>query len=303
MTKSNINQILDKLPAEMAVEIRRLPVSVLEGTEELRIRCGQPVLLYSGGKEYALNGYQDGRCSRETVDGLFHSVLNHSAYAYQEELSSGYVTMEGGHRVGVCGRMVMENGRVRTIKDVSSLNIRRSRELPGIAGQLVPYLLDDSGRPYNTVIVSPPKCGKTTLLRDVIRSFSNRGLKVGVCDERSEIAGTYQGKATYDLGSRTDVLDGCPKALGMVMLIRSMSPDVIATDEIGKREDSEAVEAAVCAGVGLITTIHGSGMEDLLSSGIGDAVRKGVFQRFVFLTNRPSTGTISQIRKWKGAAE
>lgn len=301
MTENNVSQILDKLPSELAEAMQRLPEEALEELEEIRVRRERPILVYAGGIEYVLELSSGKGCSQAAVDSLFHCILNHSAYAYQDQLASGYITIEGGHRVGVCGRVVMEKGRGKSVKDISSLNIRRSRQLPGIAASLIPLLLDSNGRFCNTILISPPKCGKTTLLRDVIRQLSHRGLTVGVCDERSEIGGTFGGQAAYDLGPRTDILDSCPKQAGIPMLIRSMAPDVIATDEIGRREDGEAIEAAVCAGVSLLTTIHGASFDDLLSSGIGGAVRHGVFQRFVFLSNQPRIGTISEIRKWKGA--
>ncbi|MDD2215941.1 MAG: stage III sporulation protein AA, partial [Eubacteriales bacterium] len=190
---------------------------------------------------------------------------------------------------------VVENGCVKTIKDISSLNIRRSREIIGVSDRWMPYIIDENGRLLHTVIVSPPMCGKTTLLRDMIRNLSRMGHRVGVCDERSEIAGSYQGKASFDLGIRTDVLDGCPKEEGMIMLIRSMSPDVIATDEIGKPSDLYGIENAICAGVSLLTTIHGKDYQDVLRSGIGKLVEGGVFKRFFFLSNQPSIGTVLSI--------
>ena len=137
------------------------------------------------------------------------------------------------------------------------------------------------------------------MLRDLIRNFSNMGFQIAVCDERSEISGMYNGQPSYDLGTRTDVLDGCPKEKGMIMLIRAMSPDLIATDEIGKKEDCKAIETAVCAGVSLLATIHGSNYEDVINSGIGELVERGVFERLIFLSNIPAIGSISAIRDWR----
>ncbi|HWQ79280.1 MAG TPA: stage III sporulation protein AA, partial [Anaerovoracaceae bacterium] len=233
------------------------------------------------------------------INNTFNSLLNFSAYAYQEELANGYITIEGGHRVGICGRTVMENGKVKTIKEISSINIRRSREIIGVSDPCMGYLMKGKHRIFNTIIISPPKCGKTTLLRDMIRNFSGMGFQVGVCDERSELSGMYSGRPSYDLGARTDILDGCPKEKGMIMLIRSMSPDLIATDEIGKQEDCRAIEAAVCAGISLLTTIHGNSYEDVRNSSIGELVSKGVFERLIFLSNVPAIGSISAIRDWR----
>lgn len=296
---NNLDRILIKLPQDIVLQIKSLPSNVLNSLEEIRIRIGQNIIIFADGSEYELEGRNGRKMDKEMLHSLFNSILNHSAYAYQEELSNGYITIEGGHRVGICGRTVMENGKVKTIKDISSINIRRSREIIGVSNPCMKYLIKGKGQIYNTVIVSPPKCGKTTLLRDMVRNLSGMGFKVGLCDERSEISGTYNGYASYDLGIRTDVLDGCPKEKGMIMLIRSMAPDIIATDEIGKKEDSYAIEAAVCAGISLVTTIHGNTYEDLINSGIGEMVLSGVFHRLIFLTNIPKTGTICAIRDWK----
>ncbi|MFR4357979.1 MAG: ATPase, T2SS/T4P/T4SS family, partial [Clostridia bacterium] len=147
----------------------------------------------------------------------------------------------------------------------------------------------------NTLIISPPKCGKTTMLRDLARNLSNAGFRIGICDERSEIAGCYDGKTSYDLGPRTDVLDGCPKADGILMLIRAMSPDVVMTDEIGKPEDAAAIRSALSAGVKIITTIHGSSFEDAAKSAVGSLITDHVFETLIFLSAQPVTGTVEKI--------
>ena len=283
------------------------------------------------------------------MEEILNRLLDYSYYAY-ERAGRGYITIEGGHRVGICGRVTLENGQVHLIKDISSLNIRRSREIPGISDKILgavlspakapaevfqnagvsadirddrsPGTLDISGAcssaascgstapsaitsknmadisemiVRNTLIISPPKCGKTTILRDLARSLSYRGFRIGICDERSEIAGCYDGKTSYDLGPRTDVLDGCPKAEGILMLIRAMSPDVVLTDEIGKPEDAAAIRSALSAGVKIITTIHGSSFEDAAKSAVGDLITDHVFETLIFLSAQPVTGTVEKI--------
>ncbi|QIB69441.1 stage III sporulation protein AA [Aminipila butyrica] len=287
----NLQSILTKLPKELEEAMRALPDSLLNQAEEFRFKSGQPVSILSNDQEYALSYI----VNQDMLTSLLNRILHYSFYAYETELANGYITMEGGHRVGVCGRTVLEKGAVRLIKDISSLNIRFSREVIGASDACLPHLFREDGSLHNTLIVSPPKCGKTTLLRDLIRNLSTRGYRVGVCDERSELAGSYKGNTYYDLGPRTDILDGCPKEQGIIMLIRSMSPHVIATDEIGKSADVYAVEAAMCAGVSLITTIHGNSYEDLLNSAIGGLVQKGIFSCMVFLSNQPKTGSIREI--------
>lgn len=296
---NSLDKILVKLPVEIGDQIKGLPSHLKKNLEEIRIRNGHNITLYAAGKEYEMECKNGAKIDNYVINNIFNSLLNYSAYAYQEELANGYITIEGGHRVGVCGRTVMENGKVKTIKDISSVNIRRSREIIGVSDPCMGYLLKGKHQIYNTLIISPPKCGKTTLLRDMIRNFSGMGFQVGVCDERSELSGMYNGQPSYDLGGRTDILDGCPKEKGMIMLIRAMSPDLIATDEIGKREDCHAIEAAVCAGISLLTTIHGSSYEDVMSSGIGELVGKGIFERLIFLSNIPAIGSISTIRDWR----
>lgn len=294
-------KILSNLPIDLRNKISELPNMVMENLEEIRIRVNHKPIIYSMGKNYEVNL----NVSQDLLNNTFNKIVNYSYYAYEEDLANGFITMEGGHRVGVCGKVINENGKIKLISNISSLNIRKSREIHGISDKLMKHIITNkmtknlnrssSMQILNTLIVSPPKCGKTTLLRDIVRNISNEGFKVCVCDERSEIAGSYLGKTSYDLGRNTDILDNCPKSKGIVMLIRAMSPDVIATDEIGKKEDVWAIEAAACAGVSLITTIHGNSMEDVYSSGIGECVKNGFFQKIFFMSQTPKTGTIKEI--------
>nr|WP_315019573.1 stage III sporulation protein AA [uncultured Aminipila sp.] len=289
--EKNIESILIKMPQELENTFRALPDTIINNAEEFRFRIGQPISIISLNEEYYISYAVD----YEMLNNLINRLLNYSYYAYETELANGYITIEGGHRVGVCGKVVLEKENVKLIKDISSLNIRCSREVIGASEECLKKILKPDGSIHNTLIVSPPKCGKTTLLRDLVRNLSSKGFRVGVCDERSEIAGSYKGKTCYDLGPRTDILDGCPKEQGIIMLIRSMSPNIIATDEIGKSADIYAIEAAMCAGVNLITTIHGNSYEDILNSAIGSLVKKGTFSCIIFLTNVPKTGSIREV--------
>jgi stage III sporulation protein AA len=290
-----IEQLLAKLPLEMRQAILSADIPEKDCIEEIRIRIGSPVMLIHGGREHRLNGKYGQPAESKLIQDIFNSIMDHSAYAYQDELSKGYITIEGGHRVGVCDKVIMEAGSIKAMKDISSLNLRRSREIIGISDALLPCLFDGSGSFLHTIIVSPPMCGKTTLLRDLIRNLSRNGFRVGVCDERSEIAGCYRGIPSFDLGDRTDIMDGCPKGEGMLMLIRGMSPEIIATDEIGKPGDLVGIEGALCSGVGLLTTIHGKEFAELIGSSIGNLVSKGVFKRMIYLSNKPKIGTITAI--------
>ena len=313
-----IDNILIKLPESMRDRIEKLPAQALQQLEEIRIRTNTDTLLISGGREYSL---RDGdEITAEVLDEILNRLLDYSYYAYEEELSRGYITIEGGHRVGICGRVTLENGQVHLIKDVSSLNIRRSREITGASEKILGAVLSPAKAPAesvpnaeipagcgrmvvrNTLIISPPKCGKTTMLRDLARNLSNAGFRIGICDERSEIAGCYDGKTSYDLGPRTDVLDGCPKADGILMLIRAMSPDVVMTDEIGKPEDAAAIRSALSAGVKIITTIHGSSFEDAAKSAVGGLITDHVFETLIFLSAQPVTGTVEKILRMPEAS-
>ena len=334
-----IDNILIKLPESMRDRIMKLPKQALQQLEEIRIRTNTDTLLISGGREYSL---RDGdEITAEVLEEILNRLLDYSYYAYEEELSLGYITIEGGHRVGICGRVTLENGHVHLIKDVSSLNIRRSREITGASEKILGAVLSPAKVPAegvpnagipagcggkkssvtsaissacssaagcgrmvvrNTLIISPPKCGKTTMLRDLARNLSNAGFRIGICDERSEIAGCYNGKTSYDLGPRTDVLDGCPKADGILMLIRAMSPDVVMTDEIGKPEDAAAIRSALSAGVKIITTIHGSSFEDAAKSAVGGLITDHVFETLIFLSAQPVTGTVEKILRMPEAS-
>ena len=285
-----LNEILSHLPQRVSEEISMLPASVLADLEEIRMRCNQSVRIQHAGQERLLMRIVTKDDLQKTLTGL----VKFSYYAYEEELAKGFVTINGGHRVVVCGKAVVKEGMPTLIKEISSVNIRFAKEIKGCANPLIPVLIEGS-RPVNTLIVSPPGCGKTTLLRDIARIFSLRQIKVSICDERSEIAGMYDSSPSFDLGPRTDVLDGCTKKNGMLMLIRSMSPDVIITDEIGMKGDAEAIEQCINAGVGIVTSIHGSDRDDVMNSSIGYLAEKGIVRNIIYLSCEKGPGTIKEI--------
>ena len=293
---NGLDKILARLPNYIREPLMAMPLDIRNTLEEIRIKINHPVLIITGGSEITVRPSEP--VTAKTLDIILNNLMNYSIYAYEEELAKGYVTIEGGHRVGICGRVVKNESNITLIKDISSLNIRRSRELIGISGKILDLISDiKTGNISNTLIISPPKCGKTTLIRDIARSLSYQGFRVGICDERSEIAGCFDGIPSYDLGPRTDILDCCPKAKGMIMLIRSMSPDVIITDEIGRPEDVYAIEESLNAGVKIITTIHGRTYEDVVFSSVGKLIKNNTFDNLLFLTSTPSTGTVSRIMK------
>lgn len=247
-----------------------------EEIQEIRLRANRPVLVTWRGQEYYVDEQGEYtkqetlayRISAGDIGEIFSHICHYSAYAFQDEISQGFLTVTGGHRVGIAGQMVLGSDETpRTIKHISYLNIRVAHQMKGVADTVLPYLYRN-GQFENTVIVSPPGCGKTTLLRDLVRQISDgnaygRGVSVGVVDERSEIAGTYLGQPQNDVGMRTDVMDCCPKRLGMRFLLRSMSPRVIAVDELGGPDDFACLREISACGCKILATIHGDSMEDI----------------------------------------
>ncbi|HWJ03205.1 MAG TPA: stage III sporulation protein AA [Verrucomicrobiae bacterium] len=306
-------EILPLLAPELGEKLRCISTETKLRVEEIRLRSGCPLVLRTGQGEITLTGNGqtcrditkgfrvDGEMVRATLDIMTRS----SIYAWEEEIKNGFLTLRGGHRVGLAGKAVLEGGRVKTLRPVASLNIRIAHEVKGVGSKLISYLINNSGV-YNTLIISPPQAGKTTLLRDLVRLLSTgvpeiglKGVNVGVVDERSELAGCWEGIPQNDLGPRVDILDCCPKAQGMIMLLRAMAPQVIVTDEMGKREDLHAVEEAVNGGVTILTSVHGQDVEDVMRKPVlGEILTTGVFQRIVVLSRRLGPGTVEKI--WDG---
>lgn len=262
-----------------------------EQVSEIRLRISRPAILMESSREVFLRGdgaYTDKmdqawHPDRQALSEIVSHLCQYSLYAYEDELRQGYITIEGGHRVGIVGQVVQGSaGSIRTIKHISAINIRIAHQILGAATPVLPYIYR-RGSMCNTLIVSPPGCGKTTLLRDLVRQISGGNAygparTVGVVDERSEIAGCYMGQPQNDLGPRSDVLDACPKALGMMMLLRSMSPAVLAVDELGSGEEIRAVRMAASCGVSLVATIHGMDMQDVQGKPeMGALLSEGIF--------------------------
>lgn len=311
-----VETVIRSFPAKLRERLEFLEISHLE---EVRLRAGQPLMVVWNGKEYFVTDQgqlstdqrQSWKVSEDLLRETVESFSHHSLYAYEEELRQGFFTIQGGHRIGVAGKVVLEQGTIKTMKYLSFLNVRIAHEIRGCADGILPYLYEEHGSKINreifhTLLISPPRCGKTTLLRDLIRQISNGngshpGMTVGVADERSEIGACYHGIPQNDLGIRTDVLDCCPKHLGMMMLIRTMSPQVVAVDEIGSREDLEAMEYVMNCGCKLLATVHGSSLEEIRRKPVlGRMVEEAWFGRYVILDRNGTPGHVAAVLDGQG---
>ncbi|WP_051531074.1 stage III sporulation protein AA [Clostridiisalibacter paucivorans] len=287
-----------------------IPREIKKNVEEIRLRINRPLLLNVGKREMFIDiygnissePYKSIIINKKNIEKTFQIASNYSVYAVEDDIKKGFITIKGGHRIGLTGKAVYNSNDIETIKDISSLNMRIAKEKTGVSNKIMPYIIHGE-TVYHTLIVSPPQCGKTTLLRDIIRNISNgikkinfRGIKVGIVDERSEIAGVFNGAPQMDIGLRTDVLDACKKYDGIISLIRSMAPMVIATDELGEKRDAEALKEALRAGVKVIATVHGEGIEDIKNKPhVKEIMERNLFERIILLDNSKGVGTIRDI--------
>lgn len=286
----------------MPRDIRRYLYNVtLNGAQEIRMRLGKPLAIhfsdgcYYIGQRGNLTAIPNSalKVTRAHIDEALELATASSVYSVKDEIKNGFITVRGGHRIGITGTAVLKEDKVEFIKDISALNYRLASEVKGAADAVIAPITD-GGQVKNTLIISPPSAGKTTMLRDIARQLSYKGFRIGVVDERREIAALCEGRSSFDLGFNTDVLEGADKAEGMLMVLRSMSPDVIVTDELGKQEDVDAIKKITNSGAAVIATVHGRNV-GMIKRRSDLKEMLGFFDLVITLSRRNGAGTVEEI--------
>ncbi len=299
----NFSSAISKLSFNLHKIISEIPQTIKSQAQEVRLRINKPVAIYCANKMYyittdkrAVTTIYNGKmllCSEADIKETFENICEYSVYSYQNEIANGYITIKGGHRVGICGTAVYKKDKIENVKDISSINIRVSRQIIGSADELIKRVGVNSN---GLLLCGCPSCGKTTVLRDLARQLSNRySKKIAVIDERCEIGSIHMGVSQNDLG-QSDILDGYKKGEGILQAVRCMSPDVIICDEVGTTVDIEAIEQGLNAGVSIVASIHATNAHELMQKPQGRAlIKTGAFEKIVFFKGREQVGEIKEV--------
>ena len=290
--KTSVSELYPYFKSEWREIIKKQPRELLKKATEIRFRVGRGCTISCGDHNVTVPGIAP---TMNEIQGLLQQICQGAVYRFETQVQNGYIPLPGGHRVGLCGTFVQdEKGNVR-ICDLSSLNFRICRDVKGIAEELFPKLTCD-GKFCSTLIVSEPCGGKTTLLTDLVRVLSQKGYRSAVVDERGEIAAVFQGVAQKELGELADVLDGYPKPYGMMVALRTLSPQVLVCDEIGSQEETERMLEALNAGVPVLATAHARNEDELFSRPqILKLTEAGAISKVVFLKGAKWPGKVRKV--------
>ena len=298
---SSFNQAASLLPEKSSKMLLKVDNSFKEIAREIRLRQGMPLSLtldnrsvFIGERSVSDNPEDGYIVTKSDMTETVGTLCRHSLYSFQEQLNKGFITARGGHRAGICGTAVVKDGEISAVRDISAVNIRIAREIIGSADELYKKLFYSG--PEGTIIISPPAGGKTTILRDLARLFSENGKRVALVDERGELAACYNGCPQKNLGPLCDVLDGYPKHIGISYAVRTLNPQVVICDEVGDKEDLAALAESIKTGVPVIISAHASDFDELLRRRVlGDIVREGFVKNVVILHGNENPGKIKRI--------
>ena len=288
--------IIKYLPAKFK---KLLTFSKVYDAEEIRLRKGLPLVINFSDKAFFINetGTLTNNINKAVkvtdadIKEALELIVKSSLYTAENSLKQGFVTVDGGNRIGISGSAVITDNKISSLKNISSLNYRIAREICGASDNIINNIYRN-GKVSNTIIISPPCCGKTTILRDIARHLSQKGVKVCVADERNEISAVSEGAPGFNLGYSIDILEGASKTDAFKILIRSMSPEVIITDELGDDEDYFAIKKAISSGVSVIASVHSDSRETFLKNNYDF---KNLFNCYITLNRNNGPGTIGEI--------